>query len=79
MNERDGICMIGLCRPLQYGECCDGFDVHHIGTRGSGGDDEPENMICLCRNHHNAAHAGRIPANVLRQILSERFDYHYEG
>jgi hypothetical protein len=70
--------MVGLGRPLKFGECCDGFDVHHIETRGSGGGDEPENLITLCRNHHNAAHAAIIPVKELKAILSERFDYRYD-
>lgn len=28
-------------------------DPAHIKTRGSGGDDVPENILPLCRNHHS--------------------------
>lgn len=31
-------------------------DVHHIVYRSHGGADIPENLICLCRVHHEAAH-----------------------
>lgn len=31
-------------------------DVHHIVFRSHGGADVPENLICLCRTHHDMAH-----------------------
>lgn len=31
-------------------------DVHHIVFRSHGGADVPENLICLCRTHHELAH-----------------------
>ena len=31
-------------------------DIHHIVFRSHGGDDIPENLICLCRHHHDQAH-----------------------
>lgn len=31
-------------------------DPHHIRTRGSGGGDEPNNMLPLCRMHHVEIH-----------------------
>ena len=30
--------------------------AHHLKTAGSGGDDVPENLICLCTEHHREAH-----------------------
>jgi len=33
---------------------------HHIKTRGAGGGDEKENLMCLCRKCHNLKHAGLI-------------------
>lgn len=32
-------------------------DVHHIVFRSHGGADVPENLICLCRVHHEMAHS----------------------
>jgi len=31
-------------------------DIHHIVFRSHGGADIPENLICLCRHHHDQAH-----------------------
>lgn len=36
--------------------CGDQSDSAHIKSRGSGGDDVPENMISLCRKHHQTQH-----------------------
>ena len=39
-------------------EICEniGSDVHHIIFRSQGGGDNDDNLITLCRNHHNQAH-----------------------
>jgi hypothetical protein len=78
VHKRDGMCMIGLARPGKYGLCSAGQDPHHLEQRGSGGDDDPKNLITLCRNHHNMAHAKRIPKEELREILTERYGYIYD-
>jgi hypothetical protein len=31
-------------------------DPHHITTRGAGGGDTKENLVALCREHHNEIH-----------------------
>jgi predicted restriction endonuclease len=67
----------GTC-TVHYGE--DGrvhLDVHHIETRGSGGDDDVKNMICLCRKHHQMAGNGLISKKYMREILEERYGYDY--
>lgn len=74
VRKRDGICLIGLF--LKDG-CVPGYDAHHITTKGSGGDDIYENMICLCRKHHNDAHAGRITKGALRAALARFYGYAY--
>lgn len=33
-------------------------EVHHIEMLSAGGDDTPENVVCLCPNHHREAHFG---------------------
>lgn len=73
-RRRDGVCLAGLV--LRDG-CAGGVDVHHIASRGAGGDDTLENMICLCRKHHNQAHAGRIKRGRLRAILRLYWGYSY--
>lgn len=42
--------------------------MHHIKTRGSGGDDTPENLIELCRMCHTFAHNGHIKKQWLEAI-----------
>jgi len=31
-------------------------DPHHIKSRGAGGDDIPDNLLALCRDHHTEIH-----------------------
>ncbi len=74
VRRRDGCCLAGLV--LKDG-CLEGFDVHHISSRGSGGDDTLENLICLCRRHHNLAHYGFLSRGKLRSILQMFWKYTY--
>ena len=59
-----------------YCELCgcakDDLGVHHIITRGSGGPDAPCNLVTLCQNCHNAAHAGNIDKAALWAIVARR-------
>ena len=34
----------------------EGTVAHHIKTVGAGGDDVPENLMCLCAKHHTEIH-----------------------
>lgn len=34
-------------------KCCEGCDVDHVTTQGSGGGDVAENLMPLCRKHHS--------------------------
>jgi hypothetical protein len=55
--------------------CVPGFDPHHITSFGSDPrGDVLENMICLCRRHHNQAEAKAISKIELQGIL-----YHFYG
>jgi 5-methylcytosine-specific restriction endonuclease McrA len=52
-------------------------DIHHIDPKGMGGRksaDYIENLIALCRNCHEAAHAGKISKERLKEITTERID-----
>jgi len=60
---------IGYCMLSGRGECCGGLDVHHIRSRGSGGDDVPDNMILVCRCHHQRIHNGLIQRAELYEAL----------
>jgi hypothetical protein len=73
---RDGVCLYGL---LSQDGCTAGKDVHHITHRGAGGDDSPENMILLCRKHHNMSHNGLISVTDLRRVLTHFFGFEYQG
>jgi len=42
--------------------------VHHIKSRGAGGDDVPENLVCLCAACHEKAHRGLLPRAQLREL-----------
>lgn len=46
--------------------------VHHIKTKGSGGDDVPLNLILLCAHDHNEAHAKRIKPKELSELAQAR-------
>ena len=73
-RERDGVCLYGL---VKKDGCSSGLDPHHIKTRGSGGSDAKENLITLCRKHHNEAQERKIKAGFLRRILQNFFRYEY--
>jgi hypothetical protein len=36
------------------------FEFHHVQFRSRGGSDEPENVLSLCKEHHDAVHAEEI-------------------
>jgi 5-methylcytosine-specific restriction endonuclease McrA len=55
--------------------CSGGLDPHHIHFKGAGGADTKENLITLCRKHHDEAQARKIPAAVLQSILNALYGY----
>lgn len=70
-----GRCQICLWHPReQYGyQLC---QAHHILWLSRGGEDEPENMILICPNHHAAIH--RVDAPLDYQNLVFEFGTHRE-
>jgi len=53
------------------------FEVHHIKSRGAGGDDVAENLITLCvgptaNDCHGKVHRGEISRETLREIIARR-------
>lgn len=71
-RDRDGCCLYGL---IYRDGCVPGYDPHHIVSFGSDPrQDVLENIICLCRKHHNEAEARAIPAIKLQGLL-----YHFYG
>lgn len=47
-------------------------DVHHIDGRLGESANTIGNLIGLCRNHHIAAHTGKISATELKEIVDKR-------
>jgi 5-methylcytosine-specific restriction endonuclease McrA len=45
--------------------------VHHIRTKGSGGGDTEDNLICLCVVCHARAHSGEISKDELLWFLDQ--------
>ena len=48
--------------------------VHHIKSKGSGGNDVRENLISLCVTCHDKAHRALISKEYLREIVGRRTD-----
>ena len=74
VKRRDGYCLYGISEKQG---CSGGVDPHHIDSKGSGGDDIPENLITLCRKHHIMAQENLISKYKLRGILTKYFGYEY--
>ena len=63
-------CEVRACTPPLFKKS-DGtsyVEVHHIIMLADGGRDEPENVACLCPNHHRELHYG-VNAGQLRDAL----------
>lgn len=66
---------IDKIRQIGYCEHCGSrfyLQVHHIKSRGSGGDDTDDNLVCLCYVCHRRVHDGLIPRKRLREIVAVR-------
>ena len=42
-------------------------DIHHLTPRSLGGENTVDNLIALCRTHHETAHASKLYNEQLRQ------------
>lgn len=54
----------GCGEPLALREC----ELHHIHTRGKGGDDQAENLVCVCGPCHRLRHV-RIRWTAKEQVM----------
>ena len=56
--------------------CCNSksIDIHHLIFKSQGGKDEPDNLISLCRECHNKAHADTDFNNHLKQIHANNIE-----
>lgn len=70
--RRDGVCLYGL---ISQDGCQGALDPHHIIYVSQGGDDTDENLITLCRRHHDQVHAHIIHPEELKQILGQFYGY----
>ena len=61
---------IGFCEYC--GATWRALHAHHITSRGAGGNDTEDNLVCLCVNCHTAAHSAEIKKDELRRIVSNR-------
>jgi hypothetical protein len=75
VEDRDRVCLYGL---YNGDECRFGLDPHHIIKRSGLGDDVAENIITLCRKHHNMAEENKISQDELREILGFFYGYTYD-
>ena len=71
VEERDRVCLYGLSSK----DCSGGLDPHHIIPVSQGGDDVVENIITLCRKHHDQAQGYIIKPEELRRLLGEFYGY----
>ena len=61
------------------GGCQFGLDPHHIIKRSQGGHDTKENVITLCRKHHDMAEENLISPEDLSDILESLYGYSNVG
>lgn len=67
------LCIRGIGNPEREYET-DGLSVHHIDSVEDSWEErmEDENLITLCRRHHEDAESGKIPKKLLRSIAREQ-------
>lgn len=75
VRRRDGCCLWGL---VAQDGCKGMLEVHHIQKRSQLGDDIPENLVVLCRRHHNQVEANRIRAKDIQVIMTRFHGYQYK-
>lgn len=72
---RDGRCLLCLYSKkagrLDQVYSPDVISIHHIKTRGAGGTDDLDNLICLCHRHHMEVHSGKYSKEELRALIGE--------
>jgi hypothetical protein len=56
---------------IKYGAFIRAVDLHHIVYRSQGGTDDINNIVALCRDCHNLAHAEQIDRCELLEIHKE--------
>jgi len=71
--KRDALGLCEVCKDEGI-YTYDGLEVHHITKlrEDPSGLLEDDNLICLCRLHHQQADAGEIKADYLRELVKKR-------
>jgi len=54
LRRDNGRCVVSGCTHATW------VDVHHLIPRAEAGQNEPDNLACLCSAHHRAVHEGRL-------------------
>jgi len=54
VRRDNGRCVVSGCTHATW------VDVHHLIPRAEAGQNEPDNLACLCGAHHRAVHEGRL-------------------
>ena len=62
-------------------ECgCRATDIHHLTPRSLGGENTVDNLMALCRTHHETAHASKQYNEQLRQKhINYLFEFEQSG
>lgn len=55
----------------QYCNGAPAVDIHHICYKSQGGSDDVDNLIGLCRLHHDEAHEKKITADQLFEKIEK--------
>jgi 5-methylcytosine-specific restriction endonuclease McrA len=72
VEKRDGVCLWGL---FKKDGCSGPLDPHHIVFRSAGGKDAKENLITLCRKHHDQAQRHLVSKEDLFDVLRKFYGY----
>ena len=71
VEVRDRACLYGMI----HSGCQFGLDPHHLKRRSQGGHDVKENVITLCRKHHDMAEENLISYEALKSIMITIYGY----
>lgn len=67
LNRRDRGCILCGCPVV---------DHHHVIARSLGGDDSADNMVCLCRWHHQQYDKDKAMKQEFLAYLEDQREYH---
>jgi hypothetical protein len=74
LKRADNRCeVVGCTSPVFLDE--DGIpilEVHHLKRLADGGEDSPENTVCICPNHHRALHRGKDAHSLTEELTKHR-------